>query len=230
MGVKSEPAPEPQPSTEPVAAEPVAAEPVAAGKAEPDTTTRPELEVATRSAQSALITAVAAAVISSFVAAGSAVYVSISQSNRSENLAMAQAVRQDRQKVYSDFSVVLFSLTQQLGNVIGVLQAHASVDAARPEITELGRRNGEFLAGLNLLLMAGSSGMQEVGIKFSEVIGAFTQNHLGPFTAQYTVIASRDAAAWERESGAFVVAVNDLITKIGDLNGAFIEQGVEDLQ
>ena len=145
MGAKPEPAPEPQPP----------AEPAADDKSEPEPTTRGELEVATRSARSALITAVAAAVISSFVAAGSAVYVSINQSNRSETLAMAQALRQDRQKVYRDFSVALFTFTQQLGNLIGVLAARGSVDSARPEITELSRRQGEFLAGLNLLLMAG---------------------------------------------------------------------------
>jgi hypothetical protein len=176
-----------------------------------------------------LITAVAAAVISSFVAAGSAVYVSINQSNRSENLAMAQAVRQDRQKVYSDFSVALFNFTQQLGTVMGVLQAHGSADAAGPAITELSRRQGEFLAGLNLLLMAASSGMQQVGIQFSEVLSTFSRDHLAPFTARYTA-GAHDPAGWERESSAFVVASGDLITKIGDLNGAFVEQGVKDLQ
>ncbi|HTI74804.1 MAG TPA: hypothetical protein VL634_07400 [Mycobacterium sp.] len=224
MGAKPEPAPEPQPPAEPVA------EPAADDKSEPEPTTRHELEVATRSARSALITAVAAAVISSFVAAGSAVYVSINQSNRSESLAVAQAVRQDRQKVYSDFSVALFGFTQQLGNMVGVLQARGSIDSARPQITELSRQQGEFLAGLNLLLMAGSSGMQQVGIQFSEVVGAFSRDHLGPFTAQYTVDAPRDAARWEQESTAFVAAINDLISKIGDLNGAFVEQGVKDLQ
>jgi hypothetical protein len=223
MGVRPEPAPEPQPP----------AEPVAEDQSEPETNTRHELDVATRSARSALITAVAAAVISSFVAAGSAVYVSINQSNRSETLARAQAVRQDSQKVYSDFSVALFSLTQQLGNLIGVLQAHGSIDSARPEITELSRRQGEFLAGLNLLLMAGSSGMQQVGIQFSEAVSAFSRDHLAPFTAQYTAAnapGANNAAGWERDSAAFVVAINDLITKIGDLNGAFVEQGVKDLQ
>jgi hypothetical protein len=221
MGAKPEPAAEPQPPAEPVA------EPAADDKSEPEPATRGELEVATRSARSALITAVAAAVISSFVAAGSAVYVSINQSNRSESLAVAQAVRQDRQKVYSDFSVAMFGFTQQLGNIVGVLQAHATTDATRPEITELGRQQGEFLAGLNLLLMAGSSGMQQVGIQFSEVVGAFNRDHLAPFTAQFT---SPNAAGWERESAAFVAAINDLISKIGDLNGAFVEQGVKDLQ
>jgi hypothetical protein len=223
MGAKSEPAPEPQPP----------AAPVADDKSEPESNARHELELVTRSARSALITAVAAAVISSFVAAGSAVYVSISQSNRSESLAMAQAVRQDRQKVYSDFSVALFGFTQQLGTLIGVLQAHASTEAAGPDITELGRRQGEFLASINLLLMAGSSGMQEVGAHFAEAVSVFNRDHLAPFTAQYTALnapRANDAAGWERESAAIVVAINDLIAKIGDLNGAFVEQGVKDLQ
>jgi hypothetical protein len=29
---------------------------------------------------------------------------------------------------------------------------------------------------------------------------------------------------------AIAAAINDLISKIGDLNGAFVEQGVKDLQ
>ena len=223
MSVKSEPAPEPQPP----------ADPVPDDKSEPETDTRHELELATRGARSALITAVAAAVISSFVAAGSAVYVSINQSNRSETLAIAQALRQDRQKVYSDFSIALFNFTQQLGNLIGVLAAHGSVDAARPEITELSRRQGEFLAGLNLLLMAGSSGMQQVGAQFAEAVSVFSRDHLATFAARYTAAnapGATDVAGWERDSAAFAAATNDLITKIGDLNGAFVEQGAKDLQ
>jgi hypothetical protein len=160
-----------------------------------------------------LITAVAAAVISSLVAAGSAVYVSINQANRSERLAAVQAIRQDRQKVYSDFSIAMFNFTHQLASLVGVLQTHGSIESARLEIAELARRQGEFLAGLNLLLMAGSPDMQQVGGRFGEAAFAFSRDHLAPFTAQYTATnapRANDAAGWEREYKSFVVAANDL--------------------
>jgi hypothetical protein len=180
-----------------------------------------------------LITAVAAAVISSFVAAGSAVYVSINQSNRSERLAATQAIRQDRQKIYSDFSIAMFNFTQQLASVAGVLQTHGSIESARLEIAELVRQQGEFLAGLNLLLMAGSPDMQEVGGRFGEAVFVFSRDHFAPFTAQYTAPnapRANDAAGWERDSQSVVVATNELLAKIGDLNGAFVEAGAKDLQ
>jgi hypothetical protein len=223
MNVKPEPAPEQQPQ----------AEPASDDTSEPKTSIRHEVKAADRSARYALITAVAAAVISSFVAAGSAVYVSINQSNRSERLAAVQAIRQDRQNVYSDFSIAMFTFTQQLASLAGVLQTHASIDSAKQEITELVRRQGEFLAGLNLLLMTGSPDMQQVGARFGEAVFAFSQDHLAPFTTQYTATnapRANDAAGWDRESQSLVVAINDLLTKIGDLNGAFVEAGAKDLQ
>jgi hypothetical protein len=200
---------------------------------EPETGIRREFEAATRNARYALITAVVAAIISSFVAAGAAVYVSINQSTSSEHLAVTQAIRQDRQKVYSDFSVAMFGLMQQLGNLSGLLQARGSIESVRPEITELASQQGEFLAGLNLLLMAGSPGMQEVGGRFGDAILVFSRDHLAPFTAQYTAAnapRANDVAGWEQNSAALVDAINDLTTKIGDLNAAFVEQGIQDLR
>ena len=220
---------EPEPDSE----RKVHAEPTQDDKPEPENGTHRELEPATRSARYALITAVSAAVISSFVAAGTAVYVSINQSNSSEQLAVTQAIRQDRQKVYSDFSVAMFSFMQQLGNVSGLLQARGSIESVRPEISELSGRQGEFLASLNLLLMAGSPEMQEVGGRFAEAVFAFSRDHVAPFAAQYIAAnapRANDTAGRERDSAALVVAINDLTTKIGELNAAFVAQGINDLR
>jgi len=181
--------------TEPDSERKVHAEPTQDDKPEPENGTHRELEPATRSARYALITAVSAAVISSFVAAGTAVYVSINQSNSSEQLAVTQAIRQDRQKVYSDFSVAMFSFMQQLGNVSGLLQARGSIESVRPEISELSGRQGEFLASLNLLLMAGSPEMQEVGGRFAEAVFAFSRDHVAPLRS---AIHRGQCAAGER--------------------------------
>jgi hypothetical protein len=200
---------------------------------EPQTKSSREPDPTTRSARYALITAVAAAVISSFVAAGSAVYVSIHQSDRAERQAAAQAVRTDRQKVYSDFSISLFKYTDQLAAVDGMLQAHSPIESVRAALGDLNQRQSEFLAGLNLLLMAGSPQMQDVGAQFANAIAEFGGAHLRPFMLSYVRIdapAANDVAAWQRDSSALASEMDKLLVKIGDLNGAFVEQGSRQLR
>ena len=158
MTTEPKPIPEPEPIDGVTAPEPVS-ETQPDQPPEPDNGARREFEAASRSARYAMLAAVGAAIISSFVAAGAAVYVSINQSNSSERLAVTQAIRQDRQQVYSDFSVTMFSYMRQLGVLSGALQGGGSIESVEPEITELGVQQGEFLAGVNLLLMAGSPGM-----------------------------------------------------------------------
>lgn len=41
---------------------------------------------------------------------------------------------------------------------------------------------------------------------------------------------ANDTAGRERDSAALVVAINNLTTKIGELNAAFVEQGINDLR
>ncbi|HTR79627.1 MAG TPA: hypothetical protein VMH39_16020, partial [Gemmatimonadaceae bacterium] len=41
---------------------------------------------------------------------------------------------------------------------------------------------------------------------------------------------TNDIAGWERDSVALALSINDLTTKVGDLNVAFVEQGVKDLR
>jgi len=69
--------------------------------------------------------------------------------------------------------------------------------------------------------------------QFDEAVFLFSRDQLAPFTAQYTAPnapRANDVAGWERDSAALVVAITDVTTKIGELNAAFIEQGVEDLR
>lgn len=191
------------------------------------------VDASTRSARYVLTTAVTAAIISSFVSAGTAVYVSLSTSNRAEQQAISQVVHADRQNVYSDFSVALFDYTEQVALLLGKLQTRQPIEAVRPQILNLSNQQAEFLAGLNLLLMAGSLGMQEIGGRFADAVLAFTTEHLRPFNARYLDVnapGSNDVAARERDSVAMVNALEAFTVKIGELNGAFVEQGSRDLQ
>jgi hypothetical protein len=215
------------PAAEPAEDSPAVPEPV------PDNTVRSELQAASRSARYALITAVSAAVISSFVAAGSAVYVSTTQANRAEQMARSQAVRTDRQKTYSDFSMSLYEFVQQLAFVHGRLQSHQPMESVGPELTELTTQQYKFLAGLNLLLMAGSSEMQDVAAHFADAIYGFARDHLLPFSTRYfapDAAGANDPAGWQRDSTEMVAAMSELETKLGELNGQFIEQGSRELR
>ena len=103
------------------------------------------VDASTRSARYALTTAVTAAIISSFVSAGTAVYVSLSTSNRAEQQAISQVVHADRQNVYSDFSVALFDYTEQVALLLGKLQTRQPIEAGRPQILNLSNQQAEFL-------------------------------------------------------------------------------------
>jgi hypothetical protein len=93
---------------------------------------------------------VSAAIISSFVSAGSAVYASINQADRKDQQAVENAVRADREKNYTDFSGSLNDYVGQLGIIRGRLIAHQSVDSVRPSITDFSRGFAELDRAANL--------------------------------------------------------------------------------
>lgn len=222
---------------EPVAPEAVVPEPVTPEPAPeaivPHTEPMREKDTAGRASRWALVTAVAAAVISSVVSAGSAVYVSTNSADRSDQLARTQVLRADRQKAYSDFSSAMFDYIAQVALIHGVLQAHQSVEAVRPEILELTSRTNTLLARLNLLWMSGSEQMVEIGARYAQTIAGFGRDHLAPFTVRYftpEAPGAGDAAGWRRDSDALSAAMADLELAFGELNGAFVEQGSEEMR
>ncbi|WP_068066922.1 hypothetical protein [Nocardia xishanensis] len=89
-------------------------------------------------------------------------YVSINQSNRSDRLAVVQALRTDRQKIYTDYSTALFELAAQLGNIASQLSAHYSRGAVHDAIVTFGQTTVKFLAQQNLVMMVGSDDVRGV--------------------------------------------------------------------
>jgi len=215
------PTPEPEPAPADTVPEPAQA------------ALRSEVDSARRSARYALVTAVSAAVISSAVSAGAAVYTSVNQADRGDRLALSQALRADRQSVYHDFSLALFSCIQEISAFSGQLQAGQSMASVREQVAEVSRKFNEFSAGLNLLLMTGSADMQDVGNRFATTFYAFANDHFRPLVERYlsaNAPGANDIAGWQRDSAATVAAGNDFLTKVGDLNAAFVEQGSKDLR
>ncbi|MGY1894507.1 hypothetical protein [Nocardia gipuzkoensis] len=82
------------------------------------------LRIATRNGRYALVTAVAAAVISAGVSAWASTHVSSTEMNRQERFAAAQAVRKDRREAYVDYVASLTDFAAQLGRIRAALEAH----------------------------------------------------------------------------------------------------------
>lgn len=83
-----------------------------------------EIRLATRSSRYALATAVAAAMVSAGVSAWASVHVSGTQMDRQERLAREQAIRTDREKVYTELVSDYLDFTTHLGVVRVALTAH----------------------------------------------------------------------------------------------------------
>jgi hypothetical protein len=201
---------------------------------EPDKNPDREREATTRSARYALVAAVSAAIISSLVSAGAAVYVSINQANRGDRQAVTNAVRADREKNYTDYSGSLFNYVDQLGLFRASLAAHQPVDFVRSKFTELARGHLEWIQAEHLLIMAGSPGMRDYAMRMLQTSLSFWKDHLVPFEIRYLQLPNapdaNDSVGWEKDSAALGSAIDDLLNKIGDLDGAFLDQGIKDLQ
>ncbi|WP_062982928.1 hypothetical protein [Nocardia anaemiae] len=83
-----------------------------------------DLRIATRNGRYALVTAVAAAVISAGISAWASTSVSSTQLDRQEHFAAAQAVRTDRREVYVEYATSAINLSAQLQRIRATLGAH----------------------------------------------------------------------------------------------------------
>ncbi|WP_433667548.1 hypothetical protein ACQP06_28055 [Nocardia sp. CA-136227] len=194
---------------------------------------RSALEVASRSGRYALTAALIAAIVSSFVSAGSALYVSVNESNRSERQAAVHDLRTDRQKIYTDFSTAMFGVSRELGFLASRLRTHQSRGAVHEQIIAYAEAMLKFDAQLNLVLMAGSDGVVEVVTKLVDPVQKFTADYQTPFTKKWPrepASEAQDQAGWEQAEDAFKIAVLAQLHNLAKLNGGFIEAGQKDLR
>jgi hypothetical protein len=63
---------------------------------------------------------------------------------------------------------------------------------------------------------------------------SFWNDHAQPFIMRYLQLpdapGANDSVGWEKDSAALASAISDLLNKLGDLDGAFLDQGKKDLQ
>jgi hypothetical protein len=181
-----------------------------------------------------VIAAVSAAIISSFVSAGAAVYVSVNQSDRKDQQSISSAVRADREKIYTDFSGSFMKYIEQLSLFRSRLSAHQPVDAVSSHSTELAQGSLDMIRSANLLIMAGSPGMRDVATRIVQAHTSFWKDHVLPFSTQYLQSPSpadaNDSVGWAKDSDALAGAITALLDKLEDLDTDFLNQGINDLQ
>ncbi|MET9028918.1 hypothetical protein ABZW96_25385 [Nocardia sp. NPDC004168] len=225
----------PMPESEDAAHPPREGDPgSAASDRQPDAepTRQGALEVAGRSGRYTLFAALVAAVISSVVAAGSAVYVNIAQSDRTVRIETDKAVRSDRQKVYVDCATTLFALFEQLGRIQGKLIARTSREEVKPELPEYSRVGIRVLGQLELAMMVGSPAMADVAGRLAERYIRFNQDEWVTFARKYLSFGApneSDIAEWEHDSAAMVKTINDFVADLDHINVEFIKAGRDDL-
>jgi hypothetical protein len=233
MSAEPELTPPPQPSADAsLTAEP-APDPKADQTSQSEQDLHQELKVATRSGRYALVAAVAAAIVSSLVSAGTAVYVGVNQSNRADRLAASEALRTDRQKIYHDFSASMFSYIQGLAALEGHLQAHHPKDSVSSAEQVFAQRQTEFMASANLVIMEGSPEMQDLVGPLEHDVARWTSEQCNPILEKYLwpgAPAANDTVGWEQDSAALANSIQQLLVKIAQFDDAFVGQGRKDLQ
>jgi hypothetical protein len=187
------------------------------------------VQVATRSGRYALMAAVFAAIVSSFVSASAAVYTSISGADRSEQISIGKATRDNRQKVYTDFLSATYAFTMQMGRMAEYLNMDDR-DGFRSEVQQFGDAEVKSMVVGDLVAMTCGSGMSDVIERIQKAHVDFLNMHYGPFVGK-----ARDKSAHisadekRRDNAALRTAMIDFASELDKLLGEFHAQGRKDL-
>ncbi|MEV0360822.1 hypothetical protein AB0H71_32670 [Nocardia sp. NPDC050697] len=186
---------------------------------------------AARAVRYAPVAAVMAAVIASFLSAGTAIYVSVNQANRADQHASSQAIRTDRQEAYTEFLAAMFGTLNELGGLQGALQTHKPAGAIGDQIQGYRRQAVEFFARAGILSMVGSD---DVVNAVNDIIAPYEDfaPELLAFITRYLAIeapGASDAAGWERDSTAMAGRIADLLKAQEASYTVLITEGREDL-
>jgi len=192
-----------------------------------------EVRIATRNGRWALIAALVAAIVSGTVSAGSAIYVSRNQLDRSANLAAEQTIRADRQKAYLEFLNACSDYLGQLGVLKGLLAGNGSDrDALRSVLNEAASRGGKALSSSLGMLLAGSQAMAEIIPQFATLVGGFSGQYMTPFILRYLspgAPGEKDDAGLLRDEASMADAIDKLIEEAGTVYTEVLDQARIDL-
>lgn len=142
-----------------------------------------EVRTATRNGRYALIAALCAAVISSGVSAGSAIYVSQHQLDRTQRVEAVQMLRDNRQAAYTELVAALTAYVYGLGALIGELnQSIPDVEEIRAQVADVfGERWMRFGRAMTGAELVGTEELAGAIDEFGGTVTKFLTDHLQPF-------------------------------------------------
>jgi hypothetical protein len=190
----------------------------------------PRADATTRSGRYALIAALCAALISSFVSATAAVYVTVNKADREERLALVQVTLKNRKEAYYEFLRSAFALTAQAGLLAGFLRVD-NFEGFRSGVGDFSQRMTEFMAAISVATMSSSDDMVELMDRFPNLTKEMIDRHYLPFIEKYTTSAASppDSGARKRDSAALDTALTDFTNRLGALVNDFMTQSREDV-
>ncbi|MFG3614924.1 hypothetical protein [Nocardia sp. NPDC047654] len=187
-------------------------------------------DATTRSGRYALIAALCAALISSFVSATAAVYVTVNKADREERLALVQVTLKNRKEAYYEFLRSAFALTAQAGLLAGFLRVD-NFEGFRSSVGDFSQRMTEFMAAISVATMSSSDNMVELMDRFPHLAKEMIDRHYLPFIEKYTTSAAppSDSGERERDSAALDTALMDFTNRLGALVNDFMTQSRKDV-
>ncbi|WP_157172831.1 hypothetical protein [Nocardia exalbida] len=197
--------------------------------AEPDEHAHQD-DATTRSARYALIAALCAALISSFVSASAAVYVTVNKADREERLALVQVAQKNRKEAYYDFLRSAFALTAHVGRMAGFLRAD-NFEGFRSAMGDFSQRMTDSIAAVSVAIMASSDDMIQLLNRFPDTVREMIYQHYVPFTDKYMTSAVPPSATGERDRDreALATAFVEFTNRLGAWLDDFMTQGRADM-
>lgn len=190
-----------------------------------------EVRTATRNGRYALIAALCAAVISSGVSAGSAIYVSQHQLDRTQRVEAVQMLRDSRQAAYTELVAALTAYLYGLGTLIGELnQSIPDLEEIRTQVTDLfGERWMRFGRALTGAELVGNEELAAAIGEFGGTVTKFLTDHLQPFVRRNLGGPGGSVEDLRRDGPPLVTAVEQMAAATGEFTGTVVELGRKDL-
>ncbi|EID77460.1 hypothetical protein W59_23575 [Rhodococcus opacus RKJ300 = JCM 13270] len=191
-----------------------------------------DVRVATRTGRYALATALCAAIVSSVVSAGSAVYVSRNELARKESAAAAAEVRENRQRVYADLMTGVAEYVEGLGFLEGTLTRNLpDRETVRAATDDLTGRGGAAIKTVNMVFLVGSMQLVPTLDEFMHPYDSFVRVHLNPFIL-HKFGGSGDVTDPDgllRDGPGLVDEIDRMMAESGEFVGDFLVRAREDL-
>ncbi|MEV6063191.1 hypothetical protein [Nocardia asteroides] len=190
-----------------------------------------EVRTATRNGRYALIAALCAAVISSGVSAGSAIYVSQHQLDRTQRVEAVQMLRDSRQAAYTELVAALTAYIYGLGTLMGELgQTVPDREEIRAQVADLfGERWMRFGRALTGAELVGNEELRAAISDFGRTVTEFLTDHLQPFVSRNLAGPGGSVEDLRRDGPPLVTAAEQMAAAADDFTSTVVEQGRRDL-